>query len=108
MSLNDGFRNTSTKLTGEQKRIPTTSLHTKTKQNKTTKNLKNTNKDSKHTGNNTNTNNKIEIALAQQQQHQQSSNNNSRDHKMYAFCSSVRVSLFWLNLASWEIVFFFL
>jgi len=32
MSLNDGFRNTSTKLTGEQKRIPTTSLHT-TKQN---------------------------------------------------------------------------
>jgi hypothetical protein len=35
MSLNDGFRNTSTKLTGEQKRIPTTSLHIKkkTKQN---------------------------------------------------------------------------
>jgi hypothetical protein len=29
MSLNDGFRNTSTKLTGEQKTIPTTSLHTK-------------------------------------------------------------------------------
>jgi hypothetical protein len=35
MSLNNGFRNTSTKLTGEQKRIPKTSLHTKTKtQNK--------------------------------------------------------------------------
>jgi hypothetical protein len=29
MSLNDGFRNTSTKITGEQKRIPTTSLHNK-------------------------------------------------------------------------------
>jgi hypothetical protein len=68
--------------------------------------LKNINKDSKHTSNNTNNNDRIEIALAQQQQ-QQSSNNNSRDLKMYAFCSSVRVSLFWLNLARWEIVFFF-
>jgi hypothetical protein len=38
MSLNDGFRNTSTKLTGEQKRIPTTSLHTnKTKQPRSAK-----------------------------------------------------------------------
>jgi hypothetical protein len=72
--------------------------------------LKNINKDSKHTSNNTNNNDRIEIALAQQQQQQQqqqSSNNNSRDLKMYAFCSSVRVSLFWLNLARWEIVFFF-
>jgi hypothetical protein len=56
--------------------------------------------------NNTNNKDRIEIALAQQQQQQQqSSNKNSRDHKMYAICSSVRVSLFWLNLASWESFF---
>jgi hypothetical protein len=38
MSLNDGFRNTSTKLTGEQKRIPTTFLNTnKTKKPRSAK-----------------------------------------------------------------------